>query len=204
MKSIATLLFLLVSAGAGAVTPDPDVKRFNADEVPAGSYEVFSDETLVRYTVNHLGVNDYWGTFAGTTGIMTLDPKNIAATKLDVSIPVYLLETTNRDLDAELYSSVFFDYIKFRTIHFVSTEVKRTGPNTALVTGDLTIRDVTKPITLDVTFHGATLSPFGGEELFVGFDATGSVKRSEFGLGKWVPIVSDETRIFISAEFKKQ
>lgn len=204
MKRLVTLLFLLASTAAGAVTPDPNAKRFEPDEVPAGTYEIFSDETLVRYTVNHLGVNDYWGTFAGTTGTMTLDPKNIAAAKLDVSIPVFQLETTNRDLDAELYSSIFFDYIKFRTIHFVSTEVKRTGPNTALVTGDLTMRDVTKPVTLSVTFHGATLSPFGGEELFVGFDATGSVKRSDFGLGKWVPIVSDETRIFISAEFKKQ
>lgn len=203
MKRIVTLLFLFASA-AGAVTPDTNAKRFTSEEVPAGTYEIFSDETLVRYTVNHLGVNDYWGTFAGTTGTLSIDPKNIAAAKIDVTIPVYQLETTNRDLDAELYSSAFFDYIKFRDMHFVSTEVKRTGPNTAQVTGDLTIRDVTKPLTLDVTFHGATMSPFGGDELFIGFDATGSVKRSEFGLGKWVPIVSDETRIFISAELKKK
>jgi polyisoprenoid-binding protein YceI len=122
----------------------------------------------------------------------------------DVSIPVYQLETTNRDLDAELYSSVFFDYIKFRDMHFVSTDIKRTGPRTALVTGDLTIRDVTKPLTLTVTFHGAGVNPFVGDEVLLGFDAMGSLKRSEFGLGKWVPLVSDETRIFISAEFKKQ
>lgn len=204
MKRIVTLLFLLVSAGAGAVTPDPDAKRFAPDEVPAGTYELFSDETLVRYTVDHMGFNDYWGTFAGATGTMIIDPKNIEATKLDVTIPVYQLETTNRDLDAELYSSVFFDYIKFREIHFVSTEIKRTGPRTALLTGNLTIRDVTKPVTLNVTFHGAGVNNFVGEDINLGFDATGSVKRSEFGLGKWVPIVSDETRISISAEFKKR
>jgi polyisoprenoid-binding protein YceI len=151
-----------------------------------------------------MGFNDYWGTFAGATGTLTIDPKHLEAAKLDVSIPVYQLETTNRDLDAELYSSVFFDYIKFRTMHFVSTGLKRTGPRTAQLTGDLTIRDVTKSITLDVTFHGGGVNNLAGEDINLGFDATGSVKRSEFGLGKWVPIVSDETRIFISAEFKKQ
>ena len=204
MKRIAPLLFLLVSGAAGAVTPDLDAKRFAPDEVPAGTYEIFPDETLVRYTVDHMGFNDYWGTFAGANGTLKIDPKTIEASKLEVHIPVYQLETTNRDLDAELYSSMFFDYIKFREMHFVSTEIKRTGPRTALVTGDLTIRDVTKPVTLNVTFHGGGVNNLAGEDINLGFDATGSVKRSEFGLGKWVPIVSDETRIFISAQFKKQ
>jgi polyisoprenoid-binding protein YceI len=206
MKPIVPLLFLAVIAASAAANPppNPDAKRFVPEDVPAGTYELFSDETLVRYTVDHLGFNDYWGTFAGATGTLTIDPRNLAATRLDVSIPVYQLETTNRDLDAELYSSVFFDYIKFRDMHFVSTDIKRTGPRTALVTGDLTIRDVTKPLTLTVTFHGAGVNPFVGDEVLLGFDAMGSLKRSEFGLGKWVPLVSDETRIFISAEFKKQ
>ena len=203
MKRIATLLFLFASVAAGAATPDLDAKRFTPEEVPAGTYEIFPDETLVRYTVDHMGFNDYWGTFAGTTGTLTIDPKAIEASKLDVTIPVYQLQTTNHDLDAELYSSMFFDYIKFREIHFVSTEVKRTGPRTALVTGNLTIRDVTKPVTLNVTFHGGGVNNLAGEDINLGFDATGSVKRSEFGLGKWVPIVSDETRIFISVLFRK-
>jgi polyisoprenoid-binding protein YceI len=204
MKRIISLLLLSFALTAANAAPDLNAKRFTPEEVPAGTYELFSDETLVRYTVDHMGFNDFWGTFAGATGTMIIDPKNIEATKLDVSIPVFQLETTNRDLNAELYSSVFFDYIKFRTMHFVSTGVKRTGPRTAQVTGDLTIRDVTKSVTLDVTFHGAGVNNFVGEDINLGFDATGMVKRSEFGLGKWVPIVSDETRIFISAEFKKQ
>lgn len=204
MKRIVTLLLLSLAGAAFAnPPPDPNAKRFTPDEVPPATYELYTDETLVRYTVDHLGLNDYWGTFAGATGTLTLDPHDIAAAKVDITIPIYQLQTTNRDLDAELYSSVFFDYITFREMKFVSTEVKRTGPKTAKVTGNLTIRDVTKPLTLDVTFHGAGLNPFD-ESLFVGFDATGSLKRSEFGLGKWIPFVSDETRIFISAAFKKQ
>jgi polyisoprenoid-binding protein YceI len=206
MKRIVTLLFLSLAGAAcfANPAPDPNTRRFSPDEVPAATYELFTDETLVRYTVDHMGLNDYWGTFAGATGTLTLDPHDITAAKVEVTIPIYQLETTNRDLDAELYSSLFFDYIKFREMKFVSTEVKRTGPRTAKLIGNLTIRDVTKPLTLDVTFHGAGMNPFDGDELLVGFDATGSVKRSEFGLGKWVPFVSDETRIFISAEFKKR
>jgi len=206
MKRIITLLFLSLASAASLANPppDPNARHFAPDEVPAATYELFTDETLVRYTVDHLGVNDYWGTFAGATGTLTLDPHDITATKVEVTIPIFQLQTTNRDLDAELYSSQFFDYITFREMKFVSTEVKRTGPRTAKLIGNLTIRDVTKPLTLDVTFHGAGLSPFGGDELLIGFDATGSLKRSAFGLGKWVPFVSDETRIFISAEFKKR
>jgi len=202
MNRIAALLLLSLAGAASAA--DSDAKRLAADEVPAATYDVFTDETLVRYTVDHMGNNDYWGTFAGATGTLTLDPRDISSAKVEIAIPIFRLETTNRDLDAELYSSQFFDYIRFREMRFVSTEVKRTGPRTATLIGNLTIRDVTRPLTLDVTFHGAGMSPFGGDELFIGFDATGSVKRSDYGLGKWVPIVSDETRIFISAEFKRR
>ena len=202
MNRIAALLLLALAGAANAA--DSNAKHLAADEVPAATYDVFTDETLVRYTVDHLGYNDYWGTFAGATGTLTIDPRDISSTKVEIAIPIFQLETTNRDLNAELYSSQFFDYIRFREMRFVSTEVKRTGPKTATLIGNLTIRDVTKPLTLDVTFHGAGPSPFGGDELFVGFDATGSVKRSDYGLGKWMPIVSDETRIFISAEFKKR
>jgi hypothetical protein len=79
-----------------------------------------------------------------------------------------------------------------------------TGPKSFKVTGDLTMHNITKPIVLDVTFHGAGYDPFSGKDIFVGFDAKGIVRRSEFGLGKYVPIVSDETTITISAEFKKR
>jgi polyisoprenoid-binding protein YceI len=66
------------------------------------------------------------------------------------------------------------------------------------------MHNITKPIVLDVNFHGAGNDPFTGKDIFVGFDAKSIVMRSEFGLGKYVPIVSDETTITISAEFKKR
>jgi polyisoprenoid-binding protein YceI len=91
-------------------------------------------------------------------------------------------------------------------MHFVSTSVTRTGRDTARVTGDLTLHNVTRPVTLDVTFVGAGPAPagFGENEVLVGFRASGVVKRSDFGLGKYVPVVSDETRIVISTTLKKR
>jgi len=87
---------------------------------------------------------------------------------------------------------------------FSSTRVIRNGPRSFKVTGNLTMHNITKSIALDVTFHGAGNDPFSGKGIIMGFDAKGMVKRSDFGLGEYVPIVSDETTITISAEFKKR
>jgi polyisoprenoid-binding protein YceI len=86
-------------------------------------------------------------------------------------------------------------------MRFVSTEVTRTGNNTAKVTGNLTMHGITRPAVLNVTFNGAGPNSFS-KVLTLGFKADGVVKRSDFGMGKYVPIVSDETTITISAAFE--
>jgi polyisoprenoid-binding protein YceI len=171
------------------------------DQIPAGTYEIDSKETQLRYATLHMGFTPFWGVFPDATGELTIDPKNLAATKLSVKAPVSHLETTNRELNGELLSDEFFSEAKFRSIQFVSTGVTRTGPKTAKVAGDLTIRGVTKPVVLDVTFIGAGPNAFS-KVTTLGFSAHGVVKRSDFGLGKYVPIVSDETEISISAAFE--
>jgi len=84
---------------------------------------------------------------------------------------------------------------------FVSTGVVRTGERTAKVTGNLTVHGITKPVTLNATFNGAGPNAFS-KVLTLGFKAEGVVKRSDFGLAEYVPIVSDETKIDISAAFE--
>jgi polyisoprenoid-binding protein YceI len=118
-------------------------------------------------------------------------------------VPVATLETTNRELNGELVSDEFFAQEKFRSLRFVSTTVTRTGPRTAKVAGDLTVHGVTKPVVLEVTFNGAGPNVFSKVPT-LGFQAETRVKRSDFGLGKYVPIVSDETVISISAAFEKK
>jgi polyisoprenoid-binding protein YceI len=193
-----------VLAQAQAPTPAPEIGPFLApDQVPAGTYVLDSKEAMVRYTTIHMGMTEFWGSFPNASGTLTIDPKAIGATKVDIKVPLLGLETTNRELDAELLSSQFFDFIKGRTAHFVSTEVVRTGPRTARMTGDLTLHGVTRPVVLNVTFNNAGPNSFS-KVLTLGFKAEGMVKRSEFGLGKYVPIVSDETQLTISAAFEKE
>jgi polyisoprenoid-binding protein YceI len=193
-----------VLAQAQAPTPAPEIGPFLApDQVPAGTYVLDSKEAMVRYTTIHMGMTEFWGSFPNASGTLTIDPKAIGATKVDIKVPLLGLQTTNRELDAELLSSQFFDFIKGRTAHFVSTEVVRTGPRTARMTGDLTLHGVTRPVVLNVTFNNAGPNSFS-KVLTLGFKAEGMVKRSEFGLGKYVPIVSDETQLTISAAFEKE
>jgi polyisoprenoid-binding protein YceI len=173
------------------------------DDIPGGSYIVDTKETLVRYEVLHFGSSDYWGTFPGTTGTMRLDPKNLEATQLDVKVPVATVETTNRELDGELFSDEFFDGETYPYLSFVATSVRRLGPRTLAISGKLSMHNVTLPVVLNATLIGGGPSPFNSKEIIIGFRATASVKRADFGLGKYVPIVSDETQIVISVAFKK-
>ena len=190
--------------GTAVVAPGVHPTHFALDEVPAGTYDVTSKETLVRYGVDHMGFSEFWGTFPGATGTMAFDPRAIGATKITIKIPIAQVETTNRELNGELFSDEFFDAENYPWMTFNSTNVVRTGPTTFKVTGDLTMHNITKPVVLDVAFHGAGRDPFTGKDIIVGFDAKGAVKRSDFGLGKYVPIVSDETTITVSAEFRKK
>jgi polyisoprenoid-binding protein YceI len=187
-----------------AIRAQPAPTQIGPEDVPAGTYVIDTKETLVRYSTSHMGWTEFWGTFPGATGTMTLDPKALSATKLEVTVPVVGLETTNRELNGEFFSDEFFDGEKFRAMKFVSTDVTRTGPTTARVTGNLTIHGVTRPAVLNVTFNGGGHNTLKKQVLTIGFNAEGVVKRSDFGLGKYVPLVSDETKIFISAAWELQ
>lgn len=200
MKSQAVfpLLFALVASAEAA----PQASA-SFDAIQPGTYEIVSKDTLVRYGVTHMGVAEYWGTFPGATGTLTIDPKAFTQMKLDVKVPIATVETTNRELDGELFSDEFFDGEKYPAMHFVSTDVERSGPMTANVSGNLTIHNVTKPVTLHVTFGGSGQNPFSHATI-IGFKAEGEVMRSDFGMGKYVPIVSDETTIIVSATFEKK
>jgi len=188
---------------AAAVAPVAAEGRLGPVDIAPGVYVVDSKDTLARYTVMHMGFSEFWGTFPGATGTLTIDPKALDATKVDVKIPIATVETTNRELDGELFSDEFFDGETYRTMRFVSTGVTRTGPATAKLAGDLTMHGVTRPVVFEVAFVGAGPNAFSNAPT-VGFRAEAVVKRSDFGLGKYVPIVSDETTITISAAFEKR
>lgn len=203
----AALLFVSTIAIAQAPTSAPGSK--NPAVVTGGNYTVDPGHTLVVWTLDHLGFSPYTGIFGDVTGTLSLDPKNLNAAKVDVTIPVSKVVTASTGLTEHLLrpgkegGKPDFFGANPGDARFVSTSVVARGQKARII-GNLTLNNVTRPVTLDAEFYGAGKMPerMGGKEN-VGFRAKGRIKRSEFGLGFGVPMVGDEVELDISAAFQK-
>lgn len=181
----------------------------NPAAVTGGTYQADPGHTLVTWTLDHMGFSPYTGIFGDVTGTLTLDPKKLSAAKVDMTIPVSKVVTASSGLTQHLLrpgkegGKPDFFGASPADARFVSTRVEAQGDR-ARVTGNLTLNGVTRPVTLDARFYGAGKAPamMGGKEN-VGFHATGSIRRSEFGLGFGVPVVGDEVKLDIAAAFQK-
>ena len=130
------------------------------------------------------------------------DPKDPTKSALNVTVQTPSVATFNEKLDTHLKSPDFFNVAQYPTATFKTTKIEVTGPTTGLVTGDFTLLGVTKPLTLDVTFNGGGANPLS-KIYEVGFNATGKLQRSDFGMKTYVPLVGDEVTLTISGEFDK-
>src|SRR6202012_1051609 len=126
-----------------------------------------------------------------------------SASKISVSVPAKSFSTAIEKLDGELVSADWFDAGKFPTITFTSTKVTPNGADSATITGDLTMHGVTKPVTLTAHLVGAGNNPLS-KAYTVGFDAKGTVKRSDFGVTKYVPLIGDEVELDLHGAFEKK
>lgn len=193
------LALALISAPALAQMPMPKEApgKPDATAVRAGTYQVEPNHTQVRFGVLHMGFNPYYGTFSQASGTLTLDPANMAATKVSIEVPIASVQTPSAKLTDELKDKPFFDADAFPTMRFVSTRVTMTGTH-ATILGQLTMRGVTRPLALDAAFVGTGV--FMGKRT-VGFTARGALKRSNYGLAQAIPLVSDVVTIDITAAF---
>lgn len=168
--------------------------------VPSGTYMIEPAHTQIMFSVLHFGITTYYGDFSGASGSLTVDAKNPSKDELDVSVPVATVHTTSPRLVEELKSAQWLDANTYPTMTFKSTKVVPTGKASAEVTGDLTLHGVTRPVTLHATFMAAGINPMM-KALNVGFTVSGTINRSDFGVKAAVPMVSDATKIIISAAF---
>lgn len=184
----------------------------DATRVVAGSYSADPNHTLISWEVDHLGFTPYFGLFGSITGKLVIDPKNPAAAKVDITIPVSKVLTANEGLTGHLLRAPkqaggkpdFFGPAP-ADARFVSTSVKvDSDGDEAVVTGNLTLNGVTRPVTLDVDFYGAgkTAPQMGGKDN-LGFEAEATIRRSDFGINFLVPMVSDEVKLKIAAGFTR-
>jgi polyisoprenoid-binding protein YceI len=166
----------------------------------ATTYTLEPDYTQGVFRWSHLGFSNPAAQFAQGEGTLEFDQADPTKSSVTVSIPLSSLNTGVRGLDDHFRSADFFETDKFPTAAFKSVRVEKGAIAEHLkVTGDLNLHGITKPVTLDVMIIKVGSNPRTGLPT-VGFDATTTLKRSEFGLGKFVPQVSDEIQIHITSQ----
>lgn len=166
----------------------------------ATTYTLEPNYTQVVFSWDHLGYSHPTAQIAQGKGTLEFDPMEPAMSSLQVSLPVASLMTGVPDLDERLKSGDFFDVARYPQATFKSTRVAKGGAADELeVTGDLTIRDVTRPVALAVKVLKLGNNPRTGVAT-VGFNATGMLKRSDFKLDAFVPQVGDDITLRITCQ----
>ena len=156
------------------------IRNYNGVTIPEpGTYALDASHTSVEFTARHLMISKVRGKFTDVTGTITI-ADSPEESSVDVSIATASVSSGDSARDEHLRSGDFFDVATYPTIGFRSTSVAHAGGDRWKVTGDLTIRDITKPVTLDVEFEGATQTPFGDSR--IGFSASTDVDREDWGL----------------------
>lgn len=186
-----------VGQGIRVLTHDPSPE---AAAAPAGTYRLDPAHQAVVFWVDHLQFSDYIARFNTTEATVDFVPGDPAASTLTATIDAASIDTGLAALDDMLTAPAMFDVADHPEFRFESTEIRLTGETTGTVTGDLTMAGRTRPFTLDVTFNGTGRDPLTGDRK-LGFSATGSLERSDFGLGQWIPAVGDTVHFRIEAEF---
>ena len=162
------------------------------------TYKLDPGHTNVIASWNHMGYSHPSASFSGVDGTLVYDAADVSKSSVQVTLPLSGLNGFSEKFNAHLNSGDFFDSAKFPAATFKSTKVEAAGEGKLKVTGDLTIKDVTKPVVLDVTLNKSGEGNNGGAK--IGFDATAAIKRTDFGLGMAVPMVSDEVTLRITTE----
>lgn len=163
------------------------------------TYKLDPNHTLVLASWSHFGFSHPSVNFGQVDGTLTYDDKNIGASSVQVTLPLAGLTAFLPDFDEHLRSADFFEADKYPNATFKSTKVEAAGAGKLKVTGNLTIKDQTKPVVLNVTLNKAADHPMA-KRAAIGFDAVSTIKRSDFGVGKFVPNVSDEVELRITTE----
>lgn len=162
------------------------------------TYTLDPTHTNVIAQWNHFGFSNPSAHFGQAEGTLVYDADDVAASSVQVTLPLAGLASFSAKFDEHLRSADFFEVAAFPVATFKSTRVEAAGEGKLKVTGELTIKDITKPVVLDVTLNkvGTNMQ----KQPAIGFDATTTVKRTDFDLGMAAPAVSDEVNIRITTE----
>jgi polyisoprenoid-binding protein YceI len=199
----ATLLSTTAIAAEKTAAPTPTMASDQLVEAMSGDYVLEKSHASVVFRINHMGYANYTGRFNTLDASLHFDAKDPSSSSVNVTVMPASVDTNNSTLEATLASKEWFNTTAFPKATFVSTKIEKTGAKTGKITGDFTLAGVTKPIVLDAVFNG------GGHDAFmkkdkIGFSAKTTIKRSDFGVSNYVPLVGDSVAIDIEVEFVRK
>ncbi|MEM9169051.1 MAG: YceI family protein [Pseudomonadota bacterium] len=187
------------SACASLVAPNPSSEPA---ALRSGQYALDTAHAAVLFKIDHLGFSQYVGRFETVDASLDFDAEAPENARLEAIVDVASLDVANDEFAQTLIGPNWFDASAHPQARFVSTTVEITGERTGRVVGDLTLKGVTRPIALDVTFNGGDRDLLRGSYV-VGFSATGTFDRTEFGVDRFSGPVGDIVRLEIEAEFER-
>ena len=192
-----------MSAGEPSGGGDSATEATLAMDVPSGSYVPDAGHSYITATYSHLGFSYPHVGFNDFDIALEFDAEDVTASSLTVSVDVAAVDSRDEKFDEHLRSDEIFDSESFPAMTFASTAIEAVGGNKLEVTGDLTIRDVTRPVVLDVTINKAASHPMKNVPT-IGASAEATLKRSDWGVDYAVPAVGDEVTIYIETELLHQ
>ena len=172
------------------------------------TYKIDPAHSDVMFKVKHLMISTATGVFKKFDGTLEIDEEDFVNAKVTFEADIDSVDTKNEQRDEHLKGEDFFSAEQFPKMTFTSTEIQKTEDNEYALTGDLTIRDVTKPVELKVEYNGSTKDPWGYERM--GFEVSGKINRKDYGL-KWSAVteagglvVADDVKLAMNLEMIKQ
>ena len=163
------------------------------------AYQIDPTHTATVFSWSHFGFSTPSANFSDIQGTINVDNAKPENSSVNVTIPLSSLNTNVKALDEHLQKADFFDAAKYPNITFKSTKVQAAGKNKYKITGNLTVKDVTKPVVLDAVLNKQGVHPMTKAKS-IGFNATTSFNRSAFGVGAYVPNVGDKITVNITTE----
>lgn len=201
-KVLIAAAVALTSVSAAAIAQADGFIR-NPAQVQSGTYVLDPAHGKITWSMDHMGFSTYVGQFTDVSATLKLDARNPSASKLQAEVRTDSVGSLNSALDNHLKTADFLDTAKHPTAGFQATSIRLIDADSAEISGNLTLRGVTKPIVILADFNQAGINPVD-KKYSVGFDGHARIKRSDFGINYGVPVLGDDVTLHFEAEFKLQ
>jgi polyisoprenoid-binding protein YceI len=168
-----------------------------------GQYRIDPRHTTLIFKVNHLGLSTFVGRFNQVDATLDFSPDNLNSTQLNAVVSTSSIDVNEPGLEQMLKGKKWFNIEQFPEAMYSTISVESLSDNSFEFTGNLTFMGVTAPVTMNAIFHGGADNLLTGKYT-LGFSATGSFNRSQFGMGKYTSLVGDEVELEVFAEFIRE